>query len=85
VLLSMLSVLLYCARLSTITRCCICVGFDLQWEEKVEKGEKDFNRISENLKKEMIRFDRKRVKDFKANLINYLEKLLNNEEQVGGL
>ena len=61
------------------------MGFDLQWEEKVEKGEKDFNRISENLKKEMIRFDRKRVKDFKANLINYLEKLLNNEEQVGGL
>lgn len=46
------------------------------------QGEKDFDNISAELKKEMERFDRKRVKDFKANLVNYLEKLLNNEEQV---
>ena len=31
----------------------------------------------------MAGFDRKRCKDFKANMVNYLEKLLNNEEQVG--
>ena len=53
-----------------------------QWEEKVEKGNKDFDAISAALKKEMGAFDRKRCKDFKANLSNYLEKLMNNEEQV---
>lgn len=48
----------------------------------MRKGEDDFKKISEALKKEMAKFDRKRCKDFKANMINYLEKLLNNEEQV---
>ena len=46
------------------------------------KGEGDFDKISAALKKEMAGFDSKRCKDFKANLTNYLEKLLNNEEQV---
>lgn len=54
----------------------------LQWEDKVEKGNKDFDAISVALKKEMGAFDRKRCKDFKANLTNYLQKLMNNEEQV---
>ncbi|KAF6025588.1 SNX2 [Bugula neritina] len=53
-----------------------------EWEEKVEKGEKDFKKISDALKKEVAQFDKKRCKDFKANLVNYLERLLNNEEQL---
>lgn len=46
------------------------------------KGEGDFDKISAALKVEMASFDSKRCKDFKCNMINYLEKLLNNEEQV---
>jgi len=53
-----------------------------EWEDNVEKGNKDFDAISVALKKEMGAFDRKRCKDFKANLTNYLQKLMNNEEQL---
>ncbi|XP_067932075.1 sorting nexin-2-like isoform X2 [Watersipora subatra] len=53
-----------------------------EWESTVDKNEQSFNKISSALKKEMAGFDKKRCKDFKANLVNYLEKLLNNEEQL---
>ncbi|XP_013417433.1 sorting nexin-2 [Lingula anatina] len=53
-----------------------------EWEGKVEKGQEDFEKISENIRKEVARFDKKRVRDFKITIINYLETLMNNQQQL---
>ena len=54
----------------------------LQWVQKVEKGQKDFETISANVRKEIARFDRLRVNDFKTNVIKYLEVLMEKQQQV---
>lgn len=48
----------------------------------METGEKEFEDISRMIKKEMERFDRTRVKDFKQTLIKYLETLMLHQQQV---
>ncbi|XP_055352082.1 sorting nexin-2-like [Paramacrobiotus metropolitanus] len=53
-----------------------------EWEDKVEQGEKDFNDISKMIKKEMERFDKIRVKDFKETLVKYLEALMLHQQQL---
>jgi sorting nexin-1/2 len=53
-----------------------------QWEQKVDRGQEDFDRISKAIRKEMVRFDKQRVKDFKSTIIHYLETLMNNQQQV---
>ena len=44
--------------------------------------EKDFEQISEMIKKEVDRFERTRVKDFKETLVKYLEALMLHQQQV---
>ncbi|KAH9520421.1 Sorting nexin-1 [Bulinus truncatus] len=53
-----------------------------EWEQKVEKGQEDFETISKNIKKEMARFEKLRVNDFKENVIKYLEILMENQEKL---
>ncbi|KAK0054054.1 sorting nexin-2-like isoform X1 [Biomphalaria pfeifferi] len=53
-----------------------------EWEQKVEKGQEDFETISKNIKKEMSRFEKLRVNDFKDNVIKYLEILMDNQEKL---
>ena len=48
----------------------------------MEKGQKDFETISANVRKEIARFDRLRVNDFKTNVIKYLEVLMEKQQQV---
>lgn len=55
----------------------------LQWEQKVEKGKEDFAKISAMIRKEVARFDKKRVEDFKSSIIKYLEFLMENQQRVG--
>lgn len=53
-----------------------------QLEDKVEKGQEDFDKISKNIRKELARFDKQRFKDFKNTIIHYLEGLMNSQQQV---
>ncbi|KAK3764179.1 hypothetical protein RRG08_044107 [Elysia crispata] len=53
-----------------------------EWEQKVEKGQEDFETISKNIKKEMLRFEKMRVVDFKDKVIKYLEILMDNQEKL---
>ena len=48
----------------------------------MEKGQKDFETISATVRKEIARFDRLRVNDFKTNVIKYLEVLMEKQQQV---
>ena len=53
-----------------------------QWQAKVERGQEEFDAISQMIKKEMERFEINRVKDFKQTIINYLENLMLHQQQV---
>ncbi|GFS06274.1 sorting nexin-2 [Elysia marginata] len=52
-----------------------------EWEQRVEKGQEDFEAISKSIKKEMLRFEKMRVVDFKDKVIKYLEILMDNQEK----
>lgn len=56
-----------------------------QWQAKVERGQEEFDAISQMIKKEMERFEINRVKDFKQTIINYLENLMLHQQQVCNL
>ena len=56
--------------------------FCLQLENQVEKYQEDFESISKVIRKEMVRFEKQRVKDFKSTIIHYLESLMNSQQQV---
>ncbi|XP_051785936.1 sorting nexin-2 isoform X1 [Erpetoichthys calabaricus] len=52
------------------------------WEGKVQQGETDFKQISKTIRKEVGRFEKERVKDFKAVIIKYLESLVQTQQQL---
>nr|XP_013811718.1 PREDICTED: sorting nexin-2-like [Apteryx mantelli mantelli] len=60
----------------------LCMSFLCQWETKVQQGEKDFEQISKTIRKEVGRFERERVKDFKTVIIKYLESLVQTQQQL---
>lgn len=53
-----------------------------EWEQKVEKGEEDFGKISKAIQKEMARFEKNRVKDFRESMIKYLEAMMESQQQL---
>ncbi|XP_063175715.1 sorting nexin-2 isoform X1 [Chroicocephalus ridibundus] len=53
-----------------------------EWETKVQQGEKDFEQISKTIRKEVGRFEKERVKDFKTVIIKYLESLVQTQQQL---
>ncbi|EDO32102.1 predicted protein, partial [Nematostella vectensis] len=53
-----------------------------EWEQKVEKGQEDFEAISKMIRKEMVRFENNRVKDFRAAIIKYLEAMMDTQQQL---
>ncbi|ELK29724.1 Sorting nexin-2 [Myotis davidii] len=53
-----------------------------EWEAKVQQGERDFEQISKTIRKEVGRFEAKRVKDFKTVIIKYLESLVQTQQQL---
>jgi sorting nexin-1/2 len=53
-----------------------------EWENKCDKYQEDFEIISKNIRKEVARFEKQRVKDFKVTIINYLESLMNSQQQL---
>lgn len=53
-----------------------------EWVTKVGRGQEEFDNISEMIKKEMERFEINRVKDFKNVIIQYLETIMNQQQEV---
>ncbi|XP_018332545.1 sorting nexin-2 [Agrilus planipennis] len=54
----------------------------IEWEAKVERGQENFNRISNIIKAEMERFEKCRIEDFRNAFISYLENHLNHQAQL---
>ncbi|KAL0278111.1 UNVERIFIED_CONTAM: hypothetical protein PYX00_000021 [Menopon gallinae] len=53
-----------------------------EWSAKVERGQEEFDNISQMIKKEMERFEINRVKDFKSIIIRYLETLMCQQQEL---
>nr|XP_020029669.1 sorting nexin-1 isoform X3 [Castor canadensis] len=53
-----------------------------EWESRVTQYERDFERISTVVRKEVIRFEKEKSKDFKNHVIKYLETLLCSQQQL---
>uniref|UniRef100_A0A673AFP2 Sorting nexin-1-like n=1 Tax=Sphaeramia orbicularis TaxID=375764 RepID=A0A673AFP2_9TELE len=54
----------------------------VEWEAKVTQYERDFERVSATVRKEVIRFEKERTKNFKRQIIKYMESLLQSQQQV---
>lgn len=54
----------------------------VEWEAKVQRCQHEFEEISKEIKKEMERFDIKRVNEFKTIIIKYLEDQMAHQQQV---
>lgn len=57
----------------------------VEWEAKVQRCQQEFEIISQEIKKEMDRFEVKRVQEFKAIIIKYLEDQMAHQQQVRAL
>ncbi|XP_075388038.1 sorting nexin-1 isoform X1 [Tenrec ecaudatus] len=53
-----------------------------EWESRVTQYERDFERISTVVRKEVMRFEKEKSKDFKSHVIKYLETLLHSQQQL---
>ncbi|KAG7270344.1 hypothetical protein CRUP_034454 [Coryphaenoides rupestris] len=53
-----------------------------EWEAKVTQYEGDFDRVSTTVRKEVIRFEKEKVKNFKRQIIRYLESQLQAQQQL---
>ncbi|XP_020283860.1 sorting nexin-2 [Pseudomyrmex gracilis] len=54
----------------------------IEWEAKVNRGQEEFDNISKMIKEEVERFELVRVQDFKKQLIDYLESMLQHQNQL---
>lgn len=54
-----------------------------EWEAKVQRCQQEFELISKEIKKEMDRFELKRIEEIKAMVIKYLEDQMAHQQQVG--
>ncbi|KAG9341175.1 hypothetical protein JZ751_019614 [Albula glossodonta] len=53
-----------------------------EWEAKVTQYERDFERISATVRKEVLRFEKEKARDFKNQIVKYLESLLRSQQQL---
>ncbi|XP_072242432.1 sorting nexin-1a [Leuresthes tenuis] len=53
-----------------------------EWEAKVTQYERDFERVSATVRKEVVRFEKEKTKNFKKQIIKYLESLLQSQQQM---
>ncbi|KAG7203267.1 hypothetical protein KM043_010362 [Ampulex compressa] len=54
----------------------------VEWEAKVDRGQEEFDNISKMIKKEVALFELVRVEDFKKQLTEYLEAMLQHQNQL---
>uniref|UniRef100_A0AAY5F6H1 Sorting nexin-2 n=1 Tax=Electrophorus electricus TaxID=8005 RepID=A0AAY5F6H1_ELEEL len=53
-----------------------------EWEGRVSQYERDFDRVSATVRKEVMRFEKEKTRDFKKQIIKYLQSLLHSEQQL---
>ncbi|XP_077567342.1 sorting nexin-1a [Stigmatopora nigra] len=53
-----------------------------EWEAKVAQYERDFDRVSATVRKEVLRFEKEKARNFKRQIVNYLENLLKSQQQL---
>ncbi|XP_028287219.1 sorting nexin-1a [Parambassis ranga] len=53
-----------------------------EWEAKVTQYERDFERVSATVRKEVVRFEKEKTKNFKRQIIKYLESQLQSQQQL---
>ncbi|XP_034031855.1 sorting nexin-1a [Thalassophryne amazonica] len=53
-----------------------------EWEAKVTQYERDFDRVSATVRKEVLRFEKEKTANFKQHIIKYLESLLQSQQQL---
>ncbi|XP_029910168.1 sorting nexin-1a isoform X2 [Myripristis murdjan] len=53
-----------------------------EWEAKVTQYERDFDRVSATVRKEVLRFEKEKARDFKKQIIKYLESMLQSQQQL---
>ncbi|XP_051917434.1 sorting nexin-1-like [Hippocampus zosterae] len=53
-----------------------------EWEAKVTQFERDFDRVSATVRREVLRFEKEKARNFKRQIINYLENLLKSQQQM---
>lgn len=53
-----------------------------EYEARVQRGQEDFEKISKNIKKDVEKFELDRVKEFQANMMKYLETLLDSQKKL---
>ncbi|KPP60833.1 sorting nexin-1-like [Scleropages formosus] len=54
----------------------------VEWEAKVSRYERDFERISATIRKEVLRFEKEKARDFQIQIMKYLEALLHLQQKV---
>ncbi|XP_070689296.1 sorting nexin-1-like [Pempheris klunzingeri] len=53
-----------------------------EWEARVTQYERDFDRIGMTVRKEVLRFEKEKTKDFKSQIIKYLEAMLQSQQRL---
>ncbi|XP_056134446.1 sorting nexin-1-like [Lampris incognitus] len=53
-----------------------------EWEGRVTQYERDFDRIGMTVRKEVLRFEKEKAKDFKNQIVKYLEAMLQSQQRL---
>ncbi|XP_076864580.1 sorting nexin-1 [Brachyhypopomus gauderio] len=53
-----------------------------EWEARVSQSERDFERISSTLRREVLRFEKEKCRDFRHHIVKYLESLLRTQHRL---
>ncbi|XP_023130058.1 sorting nexin-1 [Amphiprion ocellaris] len=53
-----------------------------EWESRVTQYERDFDRIGMTVRKEVLRFEKEKAKDFKSQIMKYLEAMLQSQQRL---
>ncbi|XP_030233914.1 sorting nexin-1 isoform X1 [Gadus morhua] len=53
-----------------------------EWESRVTQYERDFDRISVTVRKEVLQFEKEKAKDFKFQIYKYLETMLQSQQRL---
>lgn len=53
-----------------------------EWEARVTRHERDFDRIGTTVRKEVLRFEKEKAKDFRTQLVKYLDAMLQSKQRL---
>ncbi|XP_068178045.1 sorting nexin-1-like [Antennarius striatus] len=53
-----------------------------EWEARVTQYERDFDRVGMTVRKEVLRFEKEKAKDFKSQIVKYLEAMLQSQQRL---